>query len=93
PPGELFEIDQTKIVGLTIDAQRLHEIRGERLRWMRGEGSYADLSEIFEELAYASEVHRRLRCPVIEVSELSIEEISHRIVHVVEHRRAEAGAA
>jgi regulator of PEP synthase PpsR (kinase-PPPase family) len=93
PPPELFEVDQTKIVGLTIDAQRLHEIRGERLRWMRGDRSYADLAEIFAELDYASTIHRRLGCPVIEVSELSIEEISHRIVHVVERRRAESGAA
>jgi [pyruvate, water dikinase]-phosphate phosphotransferase / [pyruvate, water dikinase] kinase len=93
PPAELFRIDQTKVVGLTIDAQRLAEIRGERLRWMRGEGSYASLVEIYEELDYASQVHRRLGCPVLEVSELSIEEISHRIIHVVEQRRLEAQAA
>ena len=35
PPAELFRIDPTKIVGLTIDAKRLAEIRGERMRWMR----------------------------------------------------------
>ncbi len=93
PPQELFEIEASKIVGLTIDAQRLQEIRGERLRWMRGEGNYADLAEIYEELDYAATVQRRLGCPVIEVSELSIEEISHRIITVVERRRAEAGAA
>ena len=28
PPKELFEIDPGKIVGLTIDAERLAEIRG-----------------------------------------------------------------
>ena len=90
PPKDLFTIDQTKIVGLTIDAKRLAEIRGERLRWMRGDQSYASLVEIYEELDYASQVQRRLGCPVIEVSELSIEEISHRIVHVIEQRRLEA---
>ena len=35
-------------------------------------------------------MHRRLGCPVIEVSELSIEEISHRIIRSVEQRAAEA---
>jgi hypothetical protein len=90
PPPELFKIDQTKIVGLTIDAKRLAEIRGERLRWMRGGNNYADLVEIYDELDYAAQIHRRLGCPVLEVSELSIEEISHRIIHVVEQRRAEA---
>jgi len=93
PPPELFRIDPTKIVGLTIDASRLSEIRGERIRWMRGDRKYADLQEIYEELEYAGQIHRRLGCPVIEVSELSIEEIALRIVRLVEQRRAEANAS
>jgi [pyruvate, water dikinase]-phosphate phosphotransferase / [pyruvate, water dikinase] kinase len=87
PPPELFEIEQSKVVGLTIDAQRLSEIRGERIRWMRGDHKYASLVEIYNELEYAAQVHRRLGCPVLEVSELSIEEISHRIIRVVTERR------
>jgi [pyruvate, water dikinase]-phosphate phosphotransferase / [pyruvate, water dikinase] kinase len=86
PPAELFTVDQSKVVGLTIDAQRLSEIRGERIRWMRGDRKYASLVEIYEELDYAEQMHRRLGCPVIEVSELSIEEISHRIIRVVAQR-------
>ncbi len=93
PPPELFTIDQAKVVGLTIDAQRLSEIRGERIRWMRGDRKYADLAEIYDELEYAKRIHRRLGCPVIEVSELSIEEISHRIIRVVEQRHDAARAA
>ncbi len=89
PPPELFTIDQAKIVGLTIDAERLSEIRTERIRWMRGDRKYASLTEIYEELEYAEQIQRRLGCPVLEVSELSIEEIAHRIVRVVEQRRAE----
>lgn len=93
PPAELFEVEQWKVVGLTIDAQRLSEIRGERIRWMRGDRRYADLVEIYEELDYAAQVHRRLGCPIIEVSELSIEEVALRIVQLVERRRpAEATA-
>src|SRR5918911_1903922 len=34
PPAALFEIDPTKIVGLTIDASRLSDIRLERARRM-----------------------------------------------------------
>ena len=87
PPAELFRVAPEKIVGLTIDALRLSEIREERIRWMRGDRKYASLVEIYEELDYASQVHRRLACPVLEVSELSIEEISHRIIGLVEQRR------
>src|SRR5262249_31853477 len=90
PPPELFTVEPEKIVGLTIDAQRLSEIRGERIRWMRGDRKYADLVEIYDELDYAAQVHRRLGCPVVEVSELSIAEIAHRIIQRVEHRKTAA---
>jgi regulator of PEP synthase PpsR (kinase-PPPase family) len=90
PPPALFRVDPAKIVGLTIDASRLSEIRGDRIRWMRGDRRYADLVEIYDELEYADQIHRRLGCPVIEVSELSIEEIALRIVRLVAERRATA---
>jgi regulator of PEP synthase PpsR (kinase-PPPase family) len=93
PPEELFQIEPWKTVGLTIDAQRLSEIRGERIRWMRGDRKYASLVEIYEELEYAERIHRRLGCPVIEVSDLSIEEIALRIVRLVEERREQARVA
>src|SRR5438067_11438683 len=53
PPPELFEIDQSKIVGLTIDANRLVEIRRARVRAMGAPARnrpYAEFVEIYEEL-------------------------------------------
>jgi [pyruvate, water dikinase]-phosphate phosphotransferase / [pyruvate, water dikinase] kinase len=93
PPRELFEIDPAKIVGLTIDAEMLHQIRTERARQMRGPKRYAELLEIYEELEQAEALHRRLGCPVIEVSNTAIEETAHRIIRLVEQRTAEARAA
>jgi regulator of PEP synthase PpsR (kinase-PPPase family) len=55
---------------------------------MGGGRQYAGIVEIYEELDYASSIHRKLGCPVLEVSELSIEEISLRIVRLIENRRA-----
>jgi regulator of PEP synthase PpsR (kinase-PPPase family) len=90
PPKELFEIDRARVIGLTIDALTLAEIRGERVRNMRGSRrEYAGLEAIYEELEYAESVHRRLGCPVIEVSNLAIEETAHRIVRLVEQRLLE----
>ena len=93
PPEELFRIDPAKVVGLTIDANRLMEIRRARVRSM-GAGSrnrqYAELVEIYDELEEASQLHRRLGCPVIDISELSIEETAHRILRVVEERKTAA---
>ena len=91
PPKELFEIDAGKVVGLTIDAQALAEIRSERARGMRGaKRRYADLEAIYQELEEAEAVHRRLGCPVIEVSGLAIEETARRIIHLVEQRKLAA---
>jgi hypothetical protein len=90
PPEELFRLDPAKIVGLTIDAERLSEIRRERARLMQAaRQQYADIVEIYEELAEASEVHRRLGCPVIDVTELSVEETATRIIKIVERRSHE----
>jgi [pyruvate, water dikinase]-phosphate phosphotransferase / [pyruvate, water dikinase] kinase len=95
PPKELFEIEMAKVVGLTIDPNRLAEIRRARVRAMGGGArnrQYAELMEIYEELEQAAKLHRRLGCPVIDISELSIEETAHRVLRVVEERRAEAAA-
>jgi hypothetical protein len=54
---------------------------------------YAELLEIYEELDEAATVHRRLGCPVIDVSELSIEETAHRVIRLVEQRRTETAAS
>jgi regulator of PEP synthase PpsR (kinase-PPPase family) len=91
PPPELFEIEQSKVVGLTIDPNRLLEIRRARVRTM-GAGArsrrYAELAEIYQELEDAAVLHRRLGCPVIDVSELSIEETAHRVLRAIEDRRS-----
>jgi hypothetical protein len=93
PPHELFEIDPAKIVGLTIDAERLEDIRTARVRSMGAPRKrYAELEEIYTELEEAAKLQRRLRCPVIDVSELSVEETAMRIIRLVERRRRAARA-
>jgi [pyruvate, water dikinase]-phosphate phosphotransferase / [pyruvate, water dikinase] kinase len=89
PPADLFSIDASKVVGLTIGPDRLAEIRRERARLMRGaRQSYANIVEIYEELDQAAAVHRRLGCPVIDVTELSVEETAQRVIRLVQNRHA-----
>jgi [pyruvate, water dikinase]-phosphate phosphotransferase / [pyruvate, water dikinase] kinase len=93
-PKELFEIDPAKIVGLTIDAERLVDIRTARVRTMGApRRRYAELEAIYNELDEAASVHRRLGCPVIDVTELSVEETAMRIIRLVEQRRRAAARA
>ena len=90
PPPELFRIDQRKIAGLTIDAERLAEIRSVRARSLGGATrQYAELLEIYDELEQAEALHRRLGCPVIDVTGLSIEETAHRVLRLLDRRRQE----
>jgi len=77
-PPELADIPQGRIVGLTIQPDRLQEIRAYRLKRLGGLGSadsYSDMGRILEELAYADEIfkHHR-RWPVLDVTGRSIEE-------------------
>src|SRR6185369_298929 len=61
PPSALFTIDPVKIVGLTIDAQRLQEIRRQRAARLGGDQrAYAELLEIYAELEQAAALHRRV---------------------------------
>jgi hypothetical protein len=93
PPKELFELDPAKVVGLTINPDRLADIRRARVRNLGAKNRrYAELGEIYDELEEATAVQRRLGCPVIDISELSIEETAQRILRTVEARRAEAAA-
>ncbi len=94
PPEELFRLSPAKVVGLTIDASRLAEIRRERARLMQASREkYAGLVEVYDELDEAAAVHRRLGCPVIDVTELSVEETAVRVVRLVERRSHELQAS
>ena len=94
PPPELYEIEPMKIVGLTIGADRLAEIRTARVRHMGAPNRrYSELNGIYDELAHAAAIHRRLGCPVIDVTELSVEETAMRIVRLVERRRQGVGVS
>ena len=94
PPPELFEIDPLKIVGLTIDAERLAEIRsharardGREEPPVRGDGR--DLRRARGGRCDPPPARlpgdRRHRA-------LGIEETAHRVVRLVDRRRQEAHA-
>ena len=82
PPAKLFEIQERKVVGLTIDSKRLSEVRRARLRRMKVKKSnYADRDYVEEELRHAHSIFRRYPSwPVIDVSGKSIEEISQEVL-------------
>ena len=83
PPGELFEVEQNRVVGLIIDAERLVELRIARLRQLRQNprGSYADYEAVVEELNACRQLYRRNpEWQVIDVTNKSVEESAAEIL-------------
>ncbi|MGB3828062.1 MAG: pyruvate, phosphate dikinase/phosphoenolpyruvate synthase regulator [Ornithinimicrobium sp.] len=90
-PQELWDVDRHKIVGLTIDPERLHAIRTRRVTAMGSRtdrSGYADLGRIFEELEEISELQRKFGCPIIDTTQLALEEAAGRVIEVLERRAA-----
>ena len=86
PPDELFTLAPNKIVGLTITAEKLYEIRRERLKAMGldEKASYAQLDRIKEELEYAENIMKKIGCPQIDVSNKAVEEIASNILEIIQ---------
>lgn len=84
PPEELFQVPAHRIVGLVIDPFKLNEIRAERLKTMglAANANYANVDRITEEIEYARAIMRKLRCPIIDVSNKAIEETANKILEI-----------
>lgn len=94
PPSELFAVDRWRIVGLTMDAERLQRIRAERVKGLGVRGmkdGYANLAQIYDELDEVNRLHRRLGCPVLDTTGMALEESAARVVDMVEDRARRLG--
>ena len=70
-------LDQKKkLYGLTIEPQRLQQIRKER----RPLGNYSTAQQVSFELRAAETIFRRFKIPYVDTTKFSIEEISSRIL-------------
>lgn len=90
-PAELFEVDQRKIFALTIDSEKLRQIRKERLVKLglsKKEGDYADISKVVEEIEWANKVFsENKRWPVINISSMALEETAAEIIKFLNMRK------
>ncbi|MEX2415106.1 MAG: pyruvate, water dikinase regulatory protein [Paenibacillaceae bacterium] len=75
-PAELYNMSGRRIVGLTMDAEHILNIRLERLKAMGlpNNSKYASLQRIVEELEYAEALMKQLGSRVINVTNKAIEE-------------------
>ena len=84
-PDELRQISPKRIIGLTIDADQLLQVRRERLMALRlpASADYAREEQIHSELENAMELFRELGCHVLNVSNKAIEETASQIVAII----------
>ena len=90
-PEKLFEIDQRKIFGLTIDPEALREIRRNRLSRLGvdSNGDYADIRKVSEEIEWANGIFaENKRWPVFNVTGKALEETAAEIIKLLNMRKA-----
>jgi len=86
----IYDIDQRKVICLTIDPEDLTTIRRNRLSRLgqsRG-GEYADPEKVNEEIAYADEIFKKNRkWAVFNVTGKALEETAAEIIRLMASRR------
>lgn len=88
-PKEVFAVDPRKVIGLTIDPEKLVEIRRARLQRLGQErgGDYADLDKVADEVEYASEIYRKNRkWAIFNVTGKALEETASEIIKLMVSR-------
>lgn len=91
-PEDLFQIDRSKIFGLTIKPELLCEIRKNRMSHLGMVQStrYANLERVQKELAFAHSIMKKLGCPIIDVTHRGVEEIASNILALYEDQARQA---
>jgi regulator of PEP synthase PpsR (kinase-PPPase family) len=87
-PGEVFEIERGRVIGLTIDPQRLinhRKIRHERIAGTQP-SSYMDPGVIFEELEQSRRLFKQMGFSVIDISNKPLETSADEIIALISKR-------
>jgi len=95
PPETLYSLRHPLVVGLTTSADRLIQVRRNRLLSLNQapETDYVDQDAVTREVAYARRIFADNGWPVIDVTRRSIEETAAAIINLYNERAAGLGQA
>lgn len=84
PPQQLKDLPRGTVYALTVEPQKLSEIRSSRMTQLGVDtpGEYADLDHVVEELRWADDLFEKHGWPIINVSRLAVEETAARILQL-----------
>ncbi len=87
-PESIYELKKPLIVGLTIDPNKLSQIRQSRLKYLKQDldSGYVDIDKIKHEISEARKLLNRLECPIIDVTRSSVEETAAKIIQLSQER-------
>ncbi len=88
-PKSVYELKKPLIVGLTIDPNKLIQIRESRLKYLKQDldTSYVNLDKIKDEVNESRRLFAKLQCPIIDVTKSSVEETAAKIIQLVQDKK------
>ncbi len=92
-PPSLETLKRPLIIGLTIDADRLQQIRRTRLQSLKQEQdtNYVDIDHMQQEIAQSRKLFNKYRWPVIDVTKRSVEETAATIMQYLKKHQDKLG--
>lgn len=100
PPASLRAVDPWRLVGLTMDPERLVVIRKERVERLgtgrtsglrsRKDG-YTDLVRVYDEVEAIKDLYRKLGAVIVNTTSVALEENASKIIDIVENRAHQVG--
>lgn len=88
-PTSVFDLKKPLIVGLTINPEKLIQIRQSRLASIGKESlnDYVDIELVKKEIAESRKIFAKLNCPIIDVTKKSVEETAARIIQLLQEKK------
>jgi len=88
-PQTVYDLKKPLIVGLTINPEKLVQIRQTRLTSLGQESGsdYINIEAIEQEIAESRKLFAKLSCPVIDVTKRSVEETAAKIIQLLQEKR------
>lgn len=88
-PLNIYDLKSPLIVGLTINPEKLIQIRQNRLLMLGQEleTDYIDIDKVKSEIAESRKLFAKLVCPVIDVTKKSVEETAAKIIQLYQEKK------
>lgn len=88
-PPAIYDVKKPLIIGLTINPEKLLQIRQTRLSSIGHDagGGYVNLEDVREEIAESRKLFSKLNCCIIDVTKRSVEETAAKIIQLLQEKK------